>query len=99
MGAVEKKSETPGIVVLTEAQLREIVGDAVREALETQQSSDGYLDTEQAAAYLGTTVRSIQAAVERRTLIPDHRGSRGRLKSHRFTKLTLDAFLHHKPKP
>lgn len=100
MGAAEKKIEqaTTGIVVTTEEQLRALIGAAVREALNAQRP-EGYLDTEQAAAYLGTTTRSVQAQVERGTLIPDCRGSRGRLKSHRFSRKTLDAFLELKVKP
>lgn len=99
MGAAEKKPENvgPTIVVTTEDNLRALIGDAVREALSAQRPGEGYLDTEQAAAYLGATVRSVQAAVERGSLVPDHRGQRGRLRSHRFSRKTLDTFLQLKP--
>lgn len=99
MGAAEKKSENPGptIIVTTEENLRALIGDAVREALQSQQPTEGYLDTEQAAAYLGTTARAVQAAIDRGSLVPDHRGQRGRFKSHRFSKKTLDMFLQFKP--
>ena len=99
MGAAEKKPETaagPTIVVTTAENLRALIGDAVREALQAQQPKEGYLDTEQAAAYLGCTVGALQAAVGRGTVVPDHRGQRGRLKSHRFSRKTLDLFLQFK---
>ncbi len=100
MGAAEKKAETTGttIVVTTEAQLRSLIGEVVREAMENLRP-EGYLDTKQAAAYLGTTPAALNAAIERGTLVPDHRGSRGRMKSHRFSRKTLDLFLQFKNTP
>jgi len=82
------------LTVLTAEQLRAIVAEAVRDALNIQRGNEGYLDTEQAAAYLGTTTRSLQHAVTRGQIVPDHRGSRhGGLKGNRFTRKTLDAFI------
>jgi hypothetical protein len=96
MGAAETKQDVPGtnLVVLTEARLREIVSDAVREVIGgATQPSEGYLDTEQAAAYLGTTVSAIRMAVARGNIVPDHRGRRGGgMRGNRFTRETLDAY-------
>jgi hypothetical protein len=100
MGAAEKKSEQPAtaIIVTTEEQLRTLIGEVVREAMNAQRP-EGYLSTEQAATYLGTTMRSVQAAVDRGTLVPDLRGRRGRLQSHRFSRKTLDEFIRPPAKP
>lgn len=90
----EAKAAGSILTVLTAEQLRAIVADAVRDALSIQRANDGYLDTEQAAAYLGTSTRSLQHAVTRGAIVPDHRGSRhGGLKGNRFTRATLDAFI------
>lgn len=91
----DSKSPLGGVALLTEEQIRAIVGDAVRDAMNSQKTtSDGYLDTAAAAAYLKTTVRSIQHAVARDALVPDHRGSRGGgLKGNRFKKATLDEYM------
>jgi hypothetical protein len=96
-----QKPEQTGTVVtlLTAEQLREIVSTAVREALGAQKPHEGYLDIDQAAAYLSTTASAVQAAVTRGTLVPDCRGSRGRTKGHRFTRRTLDAFMRIGAKP
>jgi excisionase family DNA binding protein len=48
-----------------------------------------YLDAEQAAAYLGTTVGSLYGIVERGHLIP----LRGPRRRYRFTKELLDDYL------
>ena len=81
------------VTLLTEEQLRSILKDAIREVIAADRC-EGYLDTEQAAQYLGTTARAIQAAVYRGRLVPDHRGSRGGgLQGNRFSRSTLDAFL------
>ena len=85
------------LTLLSADELRAIVTDAVREALDARRTSEGYMDTAEAAAYLGTTVRAVQGAVHRRALIPDHRGSRGEgLKGNRFSRATLDAFVKRK---
>ena len=86
------------VVVISTAQLRGLITDAVREAMSAQRPTEGYLDTEQAAAYLGTTVSSLRTAVARGKLAPDHRGQRGGgMKGNRFTRKTLDAFCMRKP--
>jgi hypothetical protein len=46
--------------------------------------------TEEAAAYLRTTVKGIIMRVWRGTLVPDCRGQRGRSKKHMFRRSTLD---------
>lgn len=48
--------------------------------------------TAQAAAYLGTTPKALIRHVQRRNLVPDAWGGRGRLRSHRFLRETLDRF-------
>lgn len=61
---------------------------------EKKQISDAaWLTTEQAARYLQTTVRALLAHVQRGNIKPDHFGGRGRLKSHRFSRETLDKFV------
>lgn len=52
-----------------------------------------WLTTEEAAAYLKTSVAALLKHVARGHIAPDHRGGRGRLKSHRFSLETLDRFL------
>jgi hypothetical protein len=93
MGASEKQQTGSVMTLLTAEEVRLIVSEAVREALASQRDRDGYLDTVQAAEYLGTTTASIRTAVARGNLKPDHRGQRGGgLKGNRFTRATLDAF-------
>jgi hypothetical protein len=101
MSAALKKPENTNaggmIVTMTQAELRELVSDAVREAVGAQRAPDAYLDMEQAAAHLHTTVSSLRTLVARGRLVPDHRGQRGGgLKGNRFTRETLDAFFHRK---
>ena len=81
------------IVVLEESQLRQLVTDAVHQALKSYKEGECYLDIEQAAAYLSTTPTAINRAITSGRLTPDHHGQRGGLKGHRFTKKTLDAFM------
>lgn len=94
MGASKHVEPSTLVVTLTQEQLHTLVMDAVSEALSVQKHQpEGYLDTEQAAAYLGTTVSSLRVAVARGNLTPDHRGQRGGgLKGNRFSRQTLDAF-------
>lgn len=91
----EVKSGGSGVVLLTEEQILSLMRSAVREELNEQRlQNEGYYDTASAAAYLKTTTRSVQHAVARGLLVPDHRGSRGGgLKGNRFSKATLDAYI------
>lgn len=99
MGTAEKQSSGSVVTLLTAEELRDIVGSAVRDAIGESRSPEGYLDTTQAAAYLGTTVASLRSAVTRGRIIPDHRGSRGGgMKGNRFSRETLDAFCNRKTK-
>jgi excisionase family DNA binding protein len=50
-----------------------------------------WLTTAEAAAYLGLSVPSLRQHIYRGSLTPDVPA--GRLKGHRFTKATLDAFI------
>jgi hypothetical protein len=59
-------------------------------AAEKRDDEQEWYTTEQAAAYLGTTVKGIIMRVWRGTLVPDCRGQRGRSKKHMFRKETLD---------
>jgi len=94
MGAAKQMEPNTLVVTLTQEQLHSLVKDAVCEALSAQKHQpEGYLDTEQAASYLGTTVSSLRTAVARGKLTPDHRGQRGGgMKGNRFSRQTLDAF-------
>lgn len=65
------------------------MGDAAEKLPEHKQ----WYSTAEAAAYMGLTSSAIKSLVFRGRLEPDHRGGRGRLKSHRFHVDTLDAFL------
>ena len=47
----------------------------------------------EAAEYLRTTAKALQAHVERGKLVPDCPGRAGRTKGHRFSRQTLDAFM------
>lgn len=63
MGAAEKKSEVAGtcLVVMTEAQLRELIGDAVREAIGASDTrAIEYLTIDQVAELLQTSTRSVR---------------------------------------
>ncbi len=51
-----------------------------------------YLDSEQAAAYLGISVKSLYGQVERRRIVP----FRGPKRQYRFTKDMLDEYLNRK---
>jgi len=82
------------IVTMTQGELRELVSSAVREAVGLQRENEGYLDMEQAAAVLNTTVSSLRTLIARGRIVPDHRGRRGGgLKGNRFTRKTLDEFV------
>lgn len=52
-----------------------------------------WYSTVEAAEYLRTSPRALLAHVARGNIRPDAFGSRGRFKSHRFSKETLDAFV------
>jgi len=52
-----------------------------------------WFTTAQAAEYLETTAKALLWHVYRGNLVPDSWGSRGRMRSHRFSRRTLDAFL------
>lgn len=56
-----------------------------------------WFTTKEAAAYLRTTTKALLQHVARGRLKPDHFGGRGRFKSHRFRRATLDAFAGGKP--
>jgi hypothetical protein len=96
MGAAEKQlgPGTTMIVTMTQDQLRELVSSAVREVVGAKGGGEGFLDMEQAADYLRTTVSSLRTLVARGRIVPDHRGRRGGgLKGNRFTRKTLDEFV------
>ncbi|MEY4515529.1 MAG: hypothetical protein RLZZ450_7651 [Pseudomonadota bacterium] len=83
------------VAVLTEAQLREIVGDAVRAALREVAQLKGdeprWYDTKAAAKYLGITPAALQKQVERGHIKPDNRHV-GRVSGFRFRRDTLERF-------
>lgn len=86
------------VAVLTEAQLREIVGEAVRAALREGPAPVGadeprWYDTVRAAKYLGLSRASLLKHVERGHLRPDNRNAVGRVSGHRFRRETLDRFF------
>jgi hypothetical protein len=95
MGAAEKQADPGMLVVVTQEQLRTMLDDVVRRALDSQRGApEGYLDMEQAAAVLNTTVSSLRTLIARGRIVPDHRGRRGGgLKGNRFTRKTLDEFV------
>jgi len=93
MAADKEMTGSSVVTLLTAEQLRSIVREEMREALGSRRDAEGYLDTEQAAAYLGTTVSSLRTAVARGKLTPDHRGQRGGgMKGNRFSRQTLDGY-------
>jgi Helix-turn-helix domain len=52
-----------------------------------------WFTSKEAAAELGITVAALKSLVYRERLSPDHRGGQDGLKSHRFHRSTLEAFL------
>ena len=52
-----------------------------------------WLTTEEAAEYLRITPAALRQAVWRGSIKPDCYGGRGRTRSHRFRRTTLDRFL------
>ncbi len=87
------------VALLTAEELQELLRAAVREVMQERAGDEGYMDTAQAAHYLGTTVKALQAAVYRKRIVPDHRGSRGGLRGNRFSRATLDEFCKRHGKP
>jgi len=93
------KSSSTVLTLLTETQLHAIVFAAVREALAADRTRDDIFDTPAAAKYMKTTAAALKSLVFRGRLVPDHRGGQDGLKSHRFRKSTLDAFMSGRQSP
>jgi hypothetical protein len=66
---------------------------ATRAPIEIADADRQWFSTERAAAYLDITVKALLKHVERRNIVPDVFGGRGRTQSHRFSRGTLDAFM------
>jgi excisionase family DNA binding protein len=52
-----------------------------------------WFDTMEAAEYIGVSVSAMRKLVQRGKIRPDTPGGTGLLKGHRFSRVTLDAFL------
>jgi excisionase family DNA binding protein len=52
-----------------------------------------WLTTVEAADYLRTTPDALKKHIARGNIRPDSFGQRGRFRSHRFSRATLDAFV------
>jgi len=92
----DAKNSPTVLTLLTAEQLRFVVFEAVREAISTVRvdgREEQYFNTAGAAKYLKTTVAALHMQIQRGNLKPDSRGGPGRLKGHRFTRATLDAYI------
>jgi excisionase family DNA binding protein len=59
----------------------------------SQATESPWLTTAEAASYLKISANALRLHIARGHLKPDHMGGRGRLKSHRFSRATLDRFV------
>jgi hypothetical protein len=66
---------------------------STRVPIEIAESDRQWFSTERAAAYLDMSVKALLKHVERGNIAPEAFGQRGRARSHRFSRGTLDAFM------